>query len=790
MNAANESSPAPSLRRLPFSVRVAPHFVNALAAVLPEDAMSEEIEGLLFGIVETGFSVLRMFHLSSPAAGIGRQANFAELLTRSKKNPQLAGFTLLGWFSVRKVEGLQPDDIAFHERNFDKPNDLALIVKVEPESELSFELYCRVTDGTFTMNGHRSGTIRISNASPIVSPLEVPMEVHRDVHIPNRPVERELEEDDSFAFLREAFASSTKKAIERLKSAQPEEKEQAPVSDRGIDPATTRNAGSPISPWALAFGTAGAAAAAPARIPQETPQPVQTGDHAEEPEEVRLDQSETPIAVHAPKGPATAPATPDAVLIRSEEPRTPPAPDYLSPKPKPPSPQAPSFEAPLNDAPAATFVPRPAEPQRLSRFPAQALRALPWRTLALIFVLVAGATFGLIYLRSAHAKGTLPQFVQAVWPTPGLDLKIAANGDRLQLSWNRNIPAVRNAREAVLDINDGPSRHQILLANSELGNGSVLYLPSSDDVMFRLQVHGAGGQNATESLRVVGTPRSNALEVSRPKDSPSGEPEPPAGNVASSGSGPDTATNRAGTSRASLTPKPERGGSGDTRRATRDLPAAAASGAIAKAKVPRNPSASSGPTPPTREPEHVGASAPAANTVASNPPRTDTAPNRDTGGPPQSDSSTPSSVQNANATDTAQLQRSKPDEPVAPAENTGSKSASVQTPAPAGAAAPKTNTSGAQPVLTYQPPRPLKQVLPRVFALPPGAADAAGEVRVVVRVDESGQVIDARIVEGRRVGSMLANAALTAARQWIFEPASLRGKHIASEHTIVFQFRH
>jgi hypothetical protein len=37
---------------------------------------------------------------------------------------------------------------------------------------------------------------------------------------------------------------------------------------------------------------------------------------------------------------------------------------------------------------------------------------------------------------------------------------------------------------------------------------------------------------------------------------------------------------------------------------------------------------------------------------------------------------------------------------------------------------------------------------------------------------------------------MLANAALTAARQWIFEPASLRGKHIASEHTIVFQFRH
>lgn len=782
MNAANESSPAPSLRRLPFSVRVAPHFVNGLAAVLPKDEMSEEIEGLLFGIVETGFSVLRMFHLSSPAPGAGRQANFAELLTRSKKNPQLAGFTLLGWFSVRNLEGLQPEDVTFHERNFEKPNDLALIVKVEPENELSLELYCRAADGTFTRDNHRSGTIRISNASPIISPLEVPMEV-------NRPVEPEVEEDDSFAFLREAFASSTKKALDRLKTAQPEQKEEPPVADRGIDPATTRNAGPAISPWALAFGTAGPAAAAPARIPQETPQPAQAGDHEEEREELRVGEPETPIAVDAPKRPATAPGTPDAVLIRSEEPRTAPAPDYLSSKPKTPSPQTHAFEAPLNDAPTPTVAPTPAEPHLLSRFPAQALRALPWRTLALIFVIVAGATFGLIYLRSAHAKGTLPQFVQAVWPTPGLDLKIAASGDRLQLSWNRDIPAVRNAREAVLDINDGPSRHQILLANSELGNGSVLYLPSSDDVMFRLQVHGAGGQNATESLRVVGTAKSNSLEVSRPKDTPNGEFEPPAGNVVSSGSGPDAGRSRAGSSRASVTPKPERARTGDTRQATRDVPASAAAGAIAKAKVPRNPSASSGPAPGTREAAHVEANPPAANTAAAKPPRTDTAPNREIGGPPQSGSSTPSSVEKATATETAQL--AKPDEPIAPAENNVRKSAPVQMPAPARAAPPKTNTSGAQPVLIYQPPRPLKQVLPKVFALPPGAADAAGEVRVVVRVDESGQVIDARILEGRnRVGSMLASAALTAARQWIFEPASLRGKHIASDHTIVFQFRH
>jgi len=65
------------------------------------------------------------------------------------------------------------------------------------------------------------------------------------------------------------------------------------------------------------------------------------------------------------------------------------------------------------------------------------------------------------------------------------------------------------------------------------------------------------------------------------------------------------------------------------------------------------------------------------------------------------------------------------------------------------------------------------------------------QIKVLVRVDETGRVVDARILEGKnRVGSMLGSAALTAARQWVFEPASLHGKTIASDHTILFQFRH
>jgi hypothetical protein len=319
------------------------------------------------------------------------------------------------------VDGLEPGDIAFHERNFQKSNDLALIVKVEPEGEFSLELYCRCVDGTFTMSNYRSGTARISNASPVSSPLEVPVEVHQDLHIPNRPIERELDDDDSLTILREAFASSTRKAIEVLKTGKPEGTEERPAFHRGIDAGTTRNAGAGAStPPALAFGGSTAAAAAPARIPQEpstdTPQAREPGNHEEKPEAVRIEEAKRPVAAaSAPKTAATAPAPPEAVLIRPELHRAPPAPDYIPSKPKPASPPENPFAAQSrDDPPRPAFIAPTSDPTSPSRFAGQALRALPWRPLAMIFAVVAALTFGLIYLRRAHANGTLPPFLQTV----------------------------------------------------------------------------------------------------------------------------------------------------------------------------------------------------------------------------------------------------------------------------------------------------------------------------------------------------------------------------------------
>ena len=61
-------------------------------------------------------------------------------------------------------------------------------------------------------------------------------------------------------------------------------------------------------------------------------------------------------------------------------------------------------------------------------------------------------------------------------------------------------------------------------------------------------------------------------------------------------------------------------------------------------------------------------------------------------------------------------------------------------------------------------------------------------VEVEVRIDTTGHVKAAHLTNPN-VKSALGSAALAAAKQWTFQPASLRGQHVDSDHTIVFEFR-
>ncbi len=88
----------------------------------------------------------------------------------------------------------------------------------------------------------------------------------------------------------------------------------------------------------------------------------------------------------------------------------------------------------------------------------------------------------------------------------------------------------------------------------------------------------------------------------------------------------------------------------------------------------------------------------------------------------------------------------------------------------------------------YVGPRPLMQVMPKTSTIPSGTIQSRTRVEVQVRVDPAGRVAAAQVV-GAGANQAIESAALAAARQWTFEPASSNGQHVESQHTIVFEFR-
>jgi TonB family protein len=75
--------------------------------------------------------------------------------------------------------------------------------------------------------------------------------------------------------------------------------------------------------------------------------------------------------------------------------------------------------------------------------------------------------------------------------------------------------------------------------------------------------------------------------------------------------------------------------------------------------------------------------------------------------------------------------------------------------------------------------------MPNVRTIPAGTLPVRTRVAVKVSVDSYGRVTGARVT-GAGVNSKVAAAALSAAKQWMFDPARDNGIRISSEHTIVF----
>lgn len=154
----------------------------------------------------------------------------------------------------------------------------------------------------------------------------------------------------------------------------------------------------------------------------------------------------------------------------------------------------------------------PQPPARASRPRPVVLPALPLRMPRVKWGLVGKVAAGL----AAFALIEYQVLTQARSPEIVLvdfapSLSIAPSGAYLQVSWNRNAPAVLKAERGVLFITEGEYRKELNLDEQQLRTGAVIYAPRSNEVNFRLDLL-RGRTTVTESLHFLSA-RKEPVEV-------------------------------------------------------------------------------------------------------------------------------------------------------------------------------------------------------------------------------------------------------------------------------------
>ncbi len=430
---------------------------------------------------------------------------------------------------------------------------------------------------------------------------------------------------------------------------------------------------------------------------------------------------------------------------------------------------------------------RSAEPFRAARYPEGEVSGLPmvintpkrrtgvpWLSTALVFVTFSAITFAVLAVKGTQSSnGKLAQIMRVIFPSGDLGLHVETQGDRLLLSWNRRNAAVASATDGVLQIFDGTQHREVRLDGGQVADGSVLYKAVSPDVTFRLEVHGADQTSAMGSMRVLDATASgretSVLDLTN-------SPAPPAHAAATGPTNPIPVPEPA---------QPAVGKTAGTRSAEPGQVAIyrnPSSPPAATVPIRTNPSQTSAQNAPRqtagagalpvqqppvdvkkseKTPEAAPAGSPQQNAAVQPPPRQTPSP---------TSSQPPATGSTINGWDSSTPLTPRP---TTPETTTPTPAAAVETRPP-----------------VFGPPKPLLQVMPNTRSLAPGVITQVTRVEVAVRIDNTGRVMSAHTLnENGNSKPALSQAAVAAARQWTFQPATLQGEKVESEHTIVFEFR-
>ena len=109
---------------------------------------------------------------------------------------------------------------------------------------------------------------------------------------------------------------------------------------------------------------------------------------------------------------------------------------------------------------------------------------------------VVAITSADVVLMRRHPLSVPPQ----VMPEK-ISLRADVEGEGVRVQWNRKARQVVNADHATLLIQDGTQRSRLDLTGRQLDGSTVMYLPQSERVNFRLEVY-RSGQSSNDSADV------------------------------------------------------------------------------------------------------------------------------------------------------------------------------------------------------------------------------------------------------------------------------------------------
>jgi len=312
-----------------------------------------------------------------------------------------------------------------------------------------------------------------------------------------------------------------------------------------------------------------------------------------------------------------------------------------------------------------------------------------------------------------------------------LALRVEHSGAELMLTWNRESDAVKNATRAVLSISDGAQHENVEMDLAQLRNGSIVYSPSSPDIVFRMEVTGADRTKTTsESLRVLRTRPSPMAEPAQQSHGPGAAPAKGPGTPDDAVAGPPVSAAGAADAASGEQPAAQT----EVRPNTTPLKQFNTDSLSQRLRPPRSTDLPDAPEV-GRGGEAVSAGVPVGVNAAPPPLLTPGSP-QPTAGPQGA------SAQAANA---------------------------ARPPASGG------HIQQAQLVSRKDPEYPpiAKQ------------SGAQGEVVLTAIIGVDGKVKDVKAVQGH---PLLRNAAVAAVKQWVYKPTLLNGVPVEAETKIVLNF--